>query len=207
MAELILFQGDSITDAGRDRSQDGSLGQGYAALAAQQLQAQAPQTYRFYNRACSGDRVLELAARWQEDCLALAPDVVSILVGINDIWHQVVFGTGVDAACFEAEYAQLLRRTRRALPQVRLLLMEPFVLPGRATQNDWEYLSGETTLRAGLVRRLAQRYGAACVSLQPLLDQAGREAGTQTLSEDGVHATPAGHRLLADAWLQAFAQL
>ena len=141
---VVLFQGDSITDAGREKSRElpnngSSLGGGYAFLAATALLDHfAALEPVVYNRGISGNKVYQLAARWQKDCLELKPDVLSILIGINDYWHMRNGQYDGTLEKYEADYRALLDQTRQALPGVRLVVCEPFALPGTtAVDESW----------------------------------------------------------------------
>lgn len=204
----ILFQGDSITDAGRVRNNDDNYGTGYPNMVAGVLGLQAPGKYDFLNRGVSGDRVVDLYARWKRDCLNWKPDVLSILIGVNDVWHEISDSNGVEAEKYEFMYDALLKETVCKLPKVKLIILEPFVLPGTATQEYWEYFAAEVTKRAAAAKRMAQKYGAAFVQTQSLFDQSCTEAiGPESWLVDGVHPTAAGHALLAREWLRAFEKM
>ena len=168
----------------------------------------APGKYSFLNRGVGGDRVVDLYARWKRDCLNWKPDILSILVGINDVWHEVSRSNGVETEKFEFVYDALLKETTRELPEVKLIILEPFVLPGAATQEHWDYFAVEVPKRAAVAKRVAQKYGAVFVQTQALFDQVYEEAaGAETWLVDGVHPTAAGHALLAREWLKAFERL
>ena len=204
----ILFQGDSITDAGRSRDSDEYRGSGYPTMAAGQLNLREPGKYTVFNRGISGNRVPDLYARWKCDCLNLRPDVISILIGVNDVWHELDFNNGVDAEQYELVYNLLLDETQKKLPGVKLIILEPFVLKGPAPTEHWDYFSAEVAKRAAAAQRVAQAHGAVFVPLQKLLDDACAD-GTDS-SEwliDGVHPTAAGHALIAREWLAAFDSL
>ena len=226
MAERILFTGDSITDTcrvvvcqdmerylgelpleQRQEQMDQVLGNGYPLLVASQLYAEFPGKYKVLNRGVSGNRIVDLDARVKCDCINLKPDVVSIMIGINDVWHEVDWHNGVDAPKFERVYDGMLEEIRAALPGVKFILLEPYVLKGTGTQDKWDSFRRETDLRRDVVRRLAQKYQAACIDSQALFDQAAQRSCEADLSADGVHPTPAGHWLLAQAWLKAFQQM
>jgi lysophospholipase L1-like esterase len=208
----ILFQGDSITDTGRVRNVDDAtsleaLGFGYAALAACRLLADYPtHDLEIHNRGIGGNRVADLLARWESDCIALAPDIVSILIGVNDVWHALSSTGRSDAASvaeaittFEQTYRVLLERTRSALPQTHLVICEPFTLRCGAVNRRW--FPEFDRLRA-TCSELAREYSARWLPFQQVFDdavQAGSDPGYW--ATDGVHPTPAGHQLLADAWL------
>ncbi|MFB6247145.1 MAG: SGNH/GDSL hydrolase family protein [Salinibacter sp.] len=202
---VLLFQGDSITNAGRRRggppNHPHSLGSGYAALAASALLSADPDRgWRCYNRGVGGDTVADLAARWADDCLALAPDVVSVLVGINDLWGA---GPGEDAAArYEEQLRSLLDRTRSALPDVTLLIGEPFVVPG-GSAVDATWPSALQPYR-GAAQRGAADAGATWIPYQSVFDEALRDAPGPYWAADGIHPTPAGHYRMAQAWLEAF---
>ncbi|KUH39608.1 MULTISPECIES: SGNH/GDSL hydrolase family protein [Streptomyces] len=207
----ILFQGDSVTDGGRDRSADAdvnaALGHGYVHLVAARATARAPgHRWRFTNRGVAGDKVAELAARWQTDALDPAPDLLSILVGVNDAWRVVDGECGdIDAQGFHTAYDALLTRTRQALPHVRIVLCEPFSLPSGPGSDFDEALAAQVLLRQKVVAELAAAHRVEPVRLQPVFDEAARRAPAAHWLHDGVHPTPAGHQLLADAWISAVA--
>ncbi|GAA3053110.1 SGNH/GDSL hydrolase family protein [Kitasatospora albolonga] len=190
----VLFQGDSITEAGRDRTRPGELGHGYAALAAAALPG-APQVL---NRGVGGDRLTDLRERWEADTLAHRPALVSVLIGINDTWRRHDQGLPSPVGTWERDYHLLLTGLREHCAP-RLLLIEPFLLPVRAEQWSWR---ADLDTRIQAVRRLATAHDARLLAADGLLNQAARTAGDPTLiAADGVHPTPLGHRLLADAWL------
>lgn len=201
--KTILFQGDSITDAGRSYTDDAGLGSGYPLFVAGRLGMDSPGQWRVINRGISGNRVVDLYARWKIDCLNLKPDVISILIGINDVWHELGSKNGVEADKFERIYGMLLEETVAVLPDTRLMVLEPFVLSGAATEAHWAYFHEETALRARAARMVADEYGAVFVPLQDAFDDAAKLASAAHWLSDGVHPTPAGHQLIADCWLAA----
>ena len=211
--KVILFQGDSITDAGRKRDYDGNLGCGYPDMVAGTLGYRQPYQYKCYNRGISGNRVVDLYARIRKDMIHLSPDYMSILIGINDVWHEIGDKNGVDAEKFEMVYGLLIEELLRELPGLKLMLLEPFVLPGSATvateaiPNRWEYFRQETDLRRAAVKRLAEKYGLVFVPLQEKFDAVNADAPMGYWLADGVHPTPAGHAVIQEAWLEGFAQL
>jgi lysophospholipase L1-like esterase len=202
----VLFQGDSITDAGRDRQVGDpnlarGLGDGYPLLvAAAALAAHPDRGLRFYNRGVSGNKVPDLASRWAADTLALAPDVLSILIGVNDFWHKLTKGYTGSVQQYAEQYGALLEETRRALPRVRVLVLEPFVLRCGAVDDRW---FPEFDQRRAAARRVAERAGATFVSLQEKFDDLARKAAPQYWAADGVHPTPAGHSVIAERWRHA----
>lgn len=204
--QRILFQGDSITDCGRDRSAatgntGGGLGTGYPLLiAAALLKAKSTAGLEFVNRGVSGDRVPDLAKRWEADTVNLRPDVLSILVGVNDFWHRLFRGYTGTVSDYAAQYAELLAATKRALPRVRLVLLEPFVLRTGVVDGRW---FPEFDERRAAAARVASDAGATWIPLQQMFDDLSKEAPASWWVSDGVHPTPAGHAAIADAWMQA----
>lgn len=211
--KVVLFQGDSITDAGRSREHDHNPGFGYPDMVAGKLGYQYPFAYTFYNRGISGNRVVDLYARIKRDMILLKPDYMSILIGINDVWHELMDHNGVDAEKFEFVYGLLIEELLRELPGLKLMLMEPFVLSGSATASTeenpgrWEYFREETDLRRAAVKRLAQKYNLAFVPLQDKFTAVNADAPEGYWLQDGVHPTPAGHGLITEAWIEAFEKL
>ena len=199
----ILFQGDSITDTGRDLASHGpndprGLGKGYASmLAGRLLDTFEERQLRIFNRGISGNKVTDLYSRWQRDGLDLNPDVISILIGVNDTWHGKTGGIGVPVDRYENVYRALLADTRNSLPDIQLVLCEPFVLLCGAVTEDW---LDEMAERREIVRKLARDYGATFVPFQSALDAKLSEAAPEHWLDDGVHPTMAGHAVLADCW-------
>jgi lysophospholipase L1-like esterase len=203
---VVLFQGDSITDAGRDRAvvepnAARALGSGYPLLvAAAALAAHPDRALRFYNRGVSGNKVPDLAARWATDTVALAPDVLSILIGVNDFWHKLSSGYTGTVEDYEHQYTALLEETRRALPRTRIIVLEPFVLHCGAVDNRW---FPEFDQRRAAAERVARHAGASFVPLQQMFDDLAHKSTPQYWAADGVHPTPAGHGVIAERWRDA----
>jgi lysophospholipase L1-like esterase len=202
---LILFQGDSITDTGRNRDVSepnvaAGLGLGYAHMVAARILAARPNDHlKFLNRGIGGNRVPDLAARWAPDCLDLEPDVVSILVGINDTWHGMDRARGVPLDEYERIYRELLVRTREVKPDVKYVLCEPFALHCGAVTEEW---FPELNERREIVRHLASEFSGVFVPFQSVFDEAVEKAPPDYWAADGVHPTPAGHHLMAESWLR-----
>lgn len=200
----ILFQGDSITDAGRGTYDDPhATGKGYPRLLEAEL-AYENADYEVLNCGISGNRVVDLLARWKKDCLNLEPDVLTILIGVNDVWHELGSRNGVGRELYEEVYRIILRETGAALPGTRIILMGAYLTHGTATDGDWEYFREEVEARREIVRRLAQEYGVDFVDLQKEFDQAQQKAPAAHWTADGVHPTAAGHQLIANAWKKCF---
>ncbi|MFJ8888831.1 GDSL-type esterase/lipase family protein [Streptomyces sp. NPDC102402] len=194
----VLFQGDSITEVGRLVEPDSPLGNGYARKAADRVRSARPDSgITFVNRGVGGDRIADLRARWREDALELRPDVVSVLIGVNDTWRRYCSGSVTSARAFEDDYRAILTQVRDEL-DAQLILIEPFLVPVRDEQWAWRE---DLDPRIQTVRRLSQEFGAALLAADGLLNQAARAAGgAEHIAGDGVHPTPLGHTLLAEAW-------
>ncbi len=201
---LFLFQGDSITDCQRHResqelvNQSAALGCGYVGHLAGALLAQYPEhRLRMLNRGISGNRIVDLYARWKPDGVNLQPDWISILIGVNDVWHEIKSHTGVELDRFEQVYRMLLAYTCQGLPNVRMVLCEPFVLPCGVVTPEWEE---DIRGRQEVVLRLAAEFSAIRVPFQEMFNAALKEAPPEYWAEDGVHPTPAGHARMAIFW-------
>jgi lysophospholipase L1-like esterase len=177
------------------------MGRGYAALCACRLMADHPhENLRIFNRGISGHRVPDLAERWTVDTLALKPDVVSLLIGVNDLWHKMDGRYDGSVDDFALGYTGLLERTAAALPNARLVLCEPFVLRCGAVSDRW---FPEFDHRRAVVAALATRFETDFVPFQQVFDTAlAGGSAPDYWATDGVHPTPAGHQLMADAWLR-----
>ena len=198
--DTVLFQGDSITDAGRDRSNPNDLGKGYPLMVAAQLGLKFPElNIRFLNRGISGNRVVNLQERWQEDCLNLKPDWVSVYIGINDTWRRYDNNDPTSLEKFKEGYRDLLVQTKQKL-DARLILIEPFVLPVPEDRKAWRE---DLDPKIQAVRELAAEFDALLVPLDGLFAAAASLREPAYWAPDGVHPSPAGHALIAEAWLKA----
>ena len=206
---MVLFQGDSITDAGRrrDREQPNdpwAFGVGYANHIGSWLLEEMPaKDLSLYNRGVGGNKVYQLAERWEKDCLDLKPDILSILIGVNDYWH---FRNGKyegTPEIYENDFRQLLTRTREALPGVKLVICQPFILTGTsAVDESWvEPFSAYPAI----AKKIANEFGAIWVPFQEAFDRAVELADPTYWAADGVHPTMAGAQLMANTWLEALA--
>ncbi|MFE2378648.1 SGNH/GDSL hydrolase family protein [Streptomyces sp. NPDC059398] len=195
----ILFQGDSITNADRVVHSTDELGHGYAGMSADLLRTARPDSeFTFVNRGIGGDRVADLRARWHKDAVALAPDLLSVMIGVNDTWRRYDAGSPTTVDAYEKDYRHILTRIRDSCG-ARLLLVEPFLVPVHPEQWAWRE---DLDPRIHVVRRLAEEFDAALLAADGLLNQAARSAGGAAhVAGDGVHPTPFGHRVLARAWV------
>ena len=196
----VVFIGDSVTDCGRDRADPGSLGDGFVALAAARFDSAHPgSAVRFLNRGISGNCAVDLRRRWDHDCLDHKPDVISILVGINEVSRRFDRDDPTSDSVFENHYHWLLDTAAQSAAQ--LIMMEPFLLPVNDEQLGWrEELDG----KLAVVRSLAQRFGATLIATDDLMTPAAAGVGGPgALAGDGIHPTAEGHAVLARAWLKA----
>ncbi len=203
---VVLFQGDSVTDCGRDRAvieanATKALGTGYPLLgAAAVLEDHTDRGFQFYNRGVSGNKVPDLQQRWQPDTIELQPDILSILIGVNDFWHKLLNGYTGTSQDYQNQYSALLEQTRKALPKVRLIILEPFVLRCGAVDARW---FPEFTARQAAAAEVAARARATFVPLQAVFDKHTRSAPPEYWAADGVHPTAAGHAVIAREWRRA----
>lgn len=201
----ILFQGDSITDAGRkrdvaDANSATAMGEGYAWFTtAQMLVDSSSANLKFFNRGVSGNKVYQLAERWQADCLDLKPDVLSILIGVNDYWHTKSFGYKATLETYEHDLHALLKRTKDALPNIKFVVCEPFLLECGNVKPDWP---GEFASYRKAAGRLAEEMQAVFVPFQAMFDAAVKIAPPATWAGDGVHPSASGAALMAHWWLK-----
>jgi lysophospholipase L1-like esterase len=207
--DVVLIQGDSITDAGRDKKREDNandvraLGSGYALFIAAPLLGEPTNAgLKVYNRGISGNKVFQLAERWDKDCLALKPNVLSILIGVNDIWHTLDGKYNGTVEVYEKDYRALLTRTQQALPAIRLVICEPFVLRTGAVTDRW---FPEFDGYRAAARRVATDFHAVFVPFQAMFDEAVKNAAPSYWAGDGVHPTIAGAGLMARTWLDVVA--
>jgi len=204
----ILFQGDSITDGGRDRENNGAnngagLGNGYVKDIAFNLLGSHPtKKIKIYNRGISGHKVPQLNDRWEEDCLSLKPDIMSLMIGVNDYWHTLDFDYKGTAQSYHDDLRALIDRTYEALPDLKLIMLEPFaVAGGSAITAEWDR---HFTPYRKHARDIAASYKATLIPTHSLFQQALEEAPASYWCPDGVHPSLAGGHLMAAAWLDAF---
>jgi lysophospholipase L1-like esterase len=203
---VILFQGDSITDAGREKTKElpnngSSFGGGYAFIAASHiLDRFSALDLTIYNRGISGNKVYQLADRWQKDCLDLKPDLLSILIGINDYWHMRNGNYNGTVEVYENDYRKLLAKTRDLLPGIQLVICQPFALPGTTAVDD----SWIEPVKAyqDVAYKICGEYGAIWVPFQIVFNEAIQYAPAKYWSADGVHPSMAGSHLMASAWMK-----
>ena len=206
----ILFFGDSITDGCRAREKTYvpalDLGCGFVQHIAGRLCEKSPTGYEFVNTGVAGDRIVDLYARASTDLWDHKPDLVSILVGINDVWRDMMSEDGADPSRFEHVYRKMLQDTIARLPDTKILLCEPFVLKTGATEDAWEGFAS-CAAYGKTVEKLAHEYGLYFLPLQEKIDEAAAKYGAEAILFDGVHPSLAGAVLIAKEWLTLFEKI
>ena len=209
----ILFLGDSITDAGRSRENDSNLGTGYANLVSAELGFNEPGKYEFKNRGIGGNRVVDVYGRMNTDIINLAPDVMSILVGVNDVWQYYAQDpNGTPSDRYERIYDMLIGDTLAALPDLKIIMFEPFVLRGSGTYmfgsggsvERYDEFRERVAERAEKAKKIAQKYGIPFIPLQAGFDELCKSAPDGYWLADGVHPTAMGHEFIKREWIKAF---
>lgn len=201
---LTLFQGDSITDMNRGRNYSDMnhyLGHSYPYLIASRLGIDVPELgLKFLNRGISGNTVADLKKRWQTDTLDLTPDYLSILIGTNDV------GRNVSPDQFESDYRSILDDTKKTLPNIKLILLDPFVLPVGKVKDNWEQRYSATQKMISVVGSISRDYGAIHICTQDIFNEAATTVDPSHWIWDGVHPLPQGHELIARNWIQTVAE-
>lgn len=202
--KTFLMQGDSITDANRTRERPEHMGRGYAQFTAGALEMAHPGEYDYINRGISGNRIVDVYARIKADIINLKPDVMSLLIGVNDVWHEYSCQNGVASEKFERIYEMLLDEVEAALPNIKIILLGAFVVPGAALEPfDYQAFRADVEERATITKKIAERRGYPFIDLQVLFDEA-EARGTARLTTDGVHPDHAGCELIKNALVEAF---
>ena len=198
--KTFLFQGDSITDANRDdENQDNfGLGCGYALLLASDIEKNRKGEIKFINRGKSGDRITDVYARIKEDIINIKPDYMSILIGVNDVSHELTQSCGVTSEKFRKIYTMLIEEIKEALPEIKIIILEPFVLKGSATTLLWKQFNSEVRKLAVISKQVAEQCNLKFVPLQDIFDNASSDGDTRYWSVDGIHPTSAGHQIIKE---------
>lgn len=209
---MVLFQGDSITDAGRSRSNyypnsNSGMGMGYVQHTATHIMGKHPEVdWRIYNRGISGHKVFQLANRWEDDALQLQPDVLSILIGVNDFWHTLSHNYQGTVETYEKDLVKLLERTKKRLPKVKLLIGEPFFCDD-GTAIATEKWRAKFPAYQTAAQKVANQFDAVFIPYQKVFNDARKTAPTSYWCPDGVHPSMAGNYLMAKAWVEGFKEL
>ena len=204
--KTFLFQGDSITDAGRDdeNQENFGLGCGYALLLASDIEKNNKGKIKFINRGKSGDRITDVYARIKEDIINLKPDYMSLLIGVNDVSHELTMNCGVAPKKFRMIYELLIEEIKESLPEIDIIILEPFVLKGTATEKLWNEFNCEVRKLADISRQVAQKYSLKFVSLQDKFDKLSSDGDVGYWSVDGIHPTSAGHQVIKEELQKEF---
>lgn len=202
--KTILFQGDSITDTCRSREDDNVLGSGYPVLIDAELGYTMPGKFKIINRGIGGNRSLDLLQRWKQDCLLLKPDFLSVMIGVNDVWHEIDFNNGVTVPRYETYLKMMIEDVLNNLPETKIIIMSPYVTHGATTDKNWDYFRSEVDARIAVSEKLAKEYNLPFINLQNKFDDALKLAPAENWTFEGVHPTSAGHMIIAKAWLEAF---
>ncbi len=198
----LLFIGDSITDMkwGRnEKDRNHYLGHSYVYLLASRLGVDMPEAkLEFFNRGISGNKVSDLKARWQRDAIEMKPDLLSVLIGVNDVTR------GGTVEQWQADYRLILDASRKAKADLALVLLDPFVLQSGRLKNEdaWKKWRGKVDKYGAIVAQLARDYDAIHVKTQEIFDAAAKAVSPEQWIWDGVHPLPQGHELIARNWLQ-----
>lgn len=197
--KIVLFQGDSITDAGRIREEKYNLGAGYAMMAAALFSATYPEkNVKFINIGIGGNRVKDLKDRWVEDCIQLNPAIISILVGINDCWRRYDSNDPTTVEQYKEDYRYILQQIRDKT-DAKIILCEPFLLPVPEDRKQWRE---DLDPKINAVRELAREFNTHFLPLDGIINKASVYKEPSFWAEDGVHPTNAGHALIAKEWLE-----
>ncbi len=205
----ILFYGDSITDAERDRAKDGvrsSYGNGFVMQVAGRLFEKSLTGYEILNRGISGNRIVDLYARVKSDLWNLNPNLISILIGVNDVWHEINRQNGVEIDRFEKMYRMLIEETLIRLPNTKIIINEPFVLKGAATEEKYDQFLAVKEY-AKTAKKLAKEFGLYFLPLQDALNNAAERYGASVVLADGVHPTVQGAVVIASEWMKLFNEI
>lgn len=203
--ETILFQGDSITDANRNReirdaNNQFALGTGYVFIAsAALLHRCAGKKIKIYNRGVSGNSVPQLTERWKEDCLDLKPGIISILIGVNDFWITLKQKEKPAPNQYLANFKDLLDRTKQKLPDAKLIIGEPFAIKGVMFADD-NWFPAFADYQAAAFE-IARKFQGRYIPYQSIFDKALKSAPGSHWTTDGVHTDMAGNHLMAESWL------
>ncbi len=203
----IVLQGDSITDAGRDRADDGvkGLGEGYPLFIATKLYRDYPGKIEVLNRGISGDRVCDVYSRIKRDGWALKPDILSIFVGVNDVWHKwsEAGDNSISNDKYYEIYDMLIRHTLKEMPKVKIVIVGPAILKNKRLAEYYDEFRSEVQLRAESARKIAEKYDLTFVELQKPLDEAAKTVDDECYwLRDGVHPAQAGRQLIAEKWIE-----
>ena len=202
--KTFLFQGDSITDASRDDEEkvNFGLGCGYAFFLASEFEKNNKGKIKFINRGDSGDRITDVYARIKEDIINLKPDYMSILIGVNDVSHELTMNCGVSPKKFRMIYGMLIEEIKESLPEIEIIILEPFILKGVCTEKLWDDFNREVRKLAEISKQVAETYNLEFVPLQNIFDKLCADGNTGYWTADGIHPTTEGHHIIKEELLK-----
>ena len=203
----ILFVGDSITDGCRERNNDNLRGSGYVTVASARVSSEYPGEYECINRGISGNRIVDLLAREKCDIINLNPDYISIMIGVNDVWHELELKNGISPERYEILYDMLISDIKEALPEVKIFIMGSYLTKGSATTEKWEDFKSGVDKMAAVAKGIAQKHGLLFVDMQEAFDHALTLAPAEYWTVDGVHPASGGQGLIAREWVKAFEEI
>lgn len=203
MNKTILFQGDSITDVGRFEESTRFLGNGYVKLIAEEFEKQNQMDIKIINRGISGNRIKDLRERWKRDCIDLQPDILTILIGINDCWRKYDSNDETPIESFELDYDYIIRQTKENT-KAEIILMEPFLLPIPIDRLEWRVTIDP---EIQVVRRLAKKYNTKLITLDSIFAIQSINYNYESLTTDGVHPTIMGYKIICDTWFKLYKTL
>jgi len=195
MKEKLLFQGDSITDCNR-KSKNHGLGDGYVYQISKELT-----NHEIINRGISGNRISNLKKRWVRDAININPDILTILIGINDVWHMHVFRKRFSIVKFEETYRELIELMLKKNPKLKIILMTPFNLEIGVYRKSW---NKEFDLIMNVCHKLALDYRLHLINLHETIQIESYTINPKELLYDGVHPTPLGHKIIKEEWIKVY---
>ena len=206
----ILFLGDSLTDMYRNFDLNIDIattyGTGFVFNIASELMYEKPGYYQILNRGIGGNKITDLYNRYQKDVIEENPDIVTILIGINDVWHEIATKSGTSLEVFSEKYLEMVKDMRQKLPHAKIILMEPFFTKGAATNGALERFAYVFEY-AKVVKRIAEETDCIFIPLQKDFDEKIKNGGESQILFDGIHTNPGGAQLIALKWLEVFRKL
>lgn len=191
----LLFQGDSITDSNRDYADYHNLGNGYAKYASELLKERHPEIdFEFIDLGISGNQTKDLVDRLEKDFIEIQPDIVSILIGINDVWHYAAKDSQwLDNDIFEERYRTVLEAIKNKT-NAKIMMLEPFLIP----VEDKNFFREDLNPKIDIIRKLAREYADVYLPTDGLLQSALIGNDPLTFARDGVHPTAKGAELIGN---------
>ena len=194
----ILTQGDSITDAGRNFEDDSFLGYGYSMIIGSILMSKyAEYELKVINKGISGNRVCDLKGRWEKDTLAYYPDILSIMIGINDTWRRYDSDDPTSASKFEEDYKFILEQSKAQ--GSKIIIIEPFLNIVKKEMQSWK--DEDLYEKIDVCKKLAKKYADEYIPMEDIMQKMIKIRPCEFWTPDGVHPSHAGHGLIADKFL------